>query len=105
MDTVSTPAAPSAGQPASLCSSQPLPASLPAPAAPSIHVRAAITWLAIFPLVAIGMMATAPLMEGWHPIFRAMGLTMVVVPTAVYVVLPRLFAAHGFLAARRGDRR
>jgi len=72
-----------------------------APAAVSIHVRAAITWLAIFPLVAVGMMAAAPLMENWHPVFRAMALTLVVVPTAVYVVLPRLFAVHGRLARRR----
>jgi len=28
--------------------------------APSIHVRAALTWLAIFPLVAIGLTAMAP---------------------------------------------
>lgn len=75
------------------------------PAPPSIHVRAAITWLAIFPLVAIGMMAAAPLMESWHPIFRAMALTLVVVPTAVYLVLPRLFAIYGFLAKRRSSRR
>jgi antibiotic biosynthesis monooxygenase (ABM) superfamily enzyme len=74
------------------------------PAPPSIHVRAAITWLAIFPLVAIGMMAAAPLMESWHPIFRAMTLTLVVVPTAVYLVLPRLFAIYGFLAKRRSTR-
>ncbi|WP_285242200.1 hypothetical protein [Pseudarthrobacter sp. fls2-241-R2A-127] len=101
MDTVSQPAAPVIAQPAAQTPSE--PAALPAP--PSIHVRAAITWLAIFPLVAIGMMASAPLTENWHPIFRAMGLTMVVVPTAVYLVLPRLFAIHGFLAVRRGTRR
>ncbi|MFF1882731.1 hypothetical protein ACFVVC_14845 [Pseudarthrobacter sp. NPDC058196] len=101
MDTVSQPATPVIAQPAAPTPSG--PAALPAP--PSIHVRAAITWLAIFPLVAIGMMASAPLTENWHPIFRAMGLTMVVVPTAVYVVLPRLFAAHGFLARRRTARR
>ena len=104
MDTVSQPAAPLIAQPAAPAASE--PAALPAPPAPpSIHVRAAITWLAIFPLVAIGMMASAPLTENWHPIFRAMGLTMVVVPTAVYLVLPRLFAIHGFLAGRRGTRR
>jgi len=110
MDTVPQPAAPSVPQPATLSAPQPvLPAVPPVPgvpaAPPSIHVRAAITWLAIFPLVAIGMMAAAPLMETWHPVFRAMGLTMVVVPTAVYVVLPRLFAAHGFLVRRRMTRR
>ena len=100
MDTVSHPASPAIAEPSAPSSETPAPA-----APPSIHVRAAITWLAIFPLVATGMMVAAPLMENWHPIFRAMALTMVVVPTAVYVVLPRLFAAHGFLAARRSIRR
>ena len=100
MDTVTQPASPAIAN--STTPTPPEPAALPIP--PSIHVRAAITWLAIFPLVAIGMMASAPLMESWHPIFRAMALTMVVVPTAVYVVLPRLFAAHGFLARRRTTR-
>jgi len=99
MDTVPQPAAPSVPQPATLSAPQPvLPAVPPVPgvpaAPPSIHVRAAIS-----------MMAAAPLMETWHPVFRAMGLTMVVVPTAVYVVLPRLFAAHGFLVRRRMTRR
>jgi hypothetical protein len=51
------------------------------------------------------MMAAAPLMEGWHPILRAFALTLVVVPAAVYVVLPRLFGAHAFLSRRRSTRR
>ncbi|MHC6594203.1 hypothetical protein [Arthrobacter sp. C152] len=104
MDAATQPTAPATAEPADLAALQPAePAAVPAP--PSIHVRAVITWLAIFPLVAVGMMAAAPLMESWHPIFRAMALTMVVVPTAVYVVLPRLFAAHGFLVGRRSTRR
>lgn len=70
-------------------------------APPSVHVRAVITWLAIFPLVAIGMMASAPLMETWHPVLRALALTLVVVPTAVYLVVPRMMKAHAFLARRR----
>ena len=78
-----------------------------APPAPSIHVRAAITWIAIFPLVAVGMLLSAQLTEGWHPVLRALALTLVVVPAAVYVVLPRLFATYGALARRRaaGNRR
>lgn len=71
------------------------------PAPPSIHTRAVITWLAIFPLVAIGMMVSAPLMEGWHPVLRALGLTLVVVPTAVYLVVPRMMKAHASLVHRR----
>jgi transposase len=39
--------------------------------APSIHLRAALTWLAIFPLVAIGTTAMAPFTVGWDPVLRA----------------------------------
>ena len=81
------------------------PAPVQAPPAPSIHVRAVITWLAIFPLVAAGMMVVAPLTEGWHPVLRALVLTLVVVPVAVYFVLPRLFAGYGALLRRRSTRR
>ena len=58
--------------------------------APSIHVRAALTWLAIFPLVAIGITAMAPFTVGWDPVLRAFVLTLVVVPLAVYLVVPWL---------------
>jgi len=100
MDAASKTTAPAVARAATFQAPQSA-APAAAPAAVSIHVRAAITWLAIFPLVAVGMMAAAPLMENWHPVFRAMALTLVVVPTAVYVVLPRLFAVHGRLARRR----
>ena len=67
----------------------PAPAAVrPVPAPPSVHVRAVITWLAIFPLVAIGMLLIAPISESWHPVLRAFVLTLVVVPLAVYVVVP-----------------
>lgn len=71
------------------------------PPMPSIHVRALLTWIAIFPLVAIGMTALAPLTESWHPALRALVLTGIVVPVAVYLVMPRLMRAHGAYSARR----
>ena len=83
-----TDAAPSAG---------PAPSSAASPTAPrlpSVHERALVTWLAIFPLVALGLWALGPVMDGWHPVLRALGLTLVVVPLAVYVVVPRLMAAY-----------
>lgn len=70
---------------------------------PSTHIRAVITWLAIFPLVAIGMMAIAPFSEDWHPIIRALVLTLVVVPLAVYLVVPQLFRGYSALQRRLGD--
>jgi antibiotic biosynthesis monooxygenase (ABM) superfamily enzyme len=70
--------------------------------APSIHVRAALTWLAIFPLVAIGITAMAPFSVGWDPVLRAFVLTLVVVPLAVYVVVPWLMSIYDrYLAPRR----
>jgi antibiotic biosynthesis monooxygenase (ABM) superfamily enzyme len=68
-------------------------------APPSVHMRAVITWLAIFPLVAIGMLVIAPFSESWHPVLRAFVLTLVVVPVAVYLVVPQLM--RGYAALRR----
>lgn len=56
----------------------------------SVHVRAFLTWLAIFPLVAIGL-SVMRLFAGWmHPILSAFFLTLVIVPLAVYLVVPNL---------------
>jgi antibiotic biosynthesis monooxygenase (ABM) superfamily enzyme len=70
------------------------------PAPPSVHVRAVITWIAIFPLVAIGMLALAPISESWHPVLRAFVLTLIVVPLAVYLVVPQLMRGYGVLRRR-----
>lgn len=67
---------------------------------PSVHVRAVITWLAIFPLVALGMLALAPFSESWHPVLRALVLTLIVVPLAVYLVVPQLMRGYGALRRR-----
>lgn len=100
-----SPTSPTASAPAAAAPDLP-PVAFPAvPPAPSVHVRAVITWTAIFPLVAVGMMVVAPLTEGWHLVLRALVLTLVVVPVAVYLVLPRLFAGYGFLLRRRNSRR
>ncbi|WP_102191841.1 hypothetical protein [Microbacterium aurantiacum] len=71
-----------------------------APRPPSVHVRAIITWLAIFPLVTLGLFAIAPFAEGWNPVLRAFALTIVVVPVAVYLVVPQLMRAYGALVRR-----
>lgn len=73
----------------------------PMMAPPSVHIRAVLTWLAIFPLVSIGMLALAPIWGDWHPVLRSLLLTAIVVPLAVYIVVPRLMKWHGALARRR----
>jgi hypothetical protein len=67
-----------------------------APTPPTVHVRAVITWLAIFPLVALGMTAMAPVTADWHPVLRALVLTLIVVP--------QLMRAYGGLVRRRAAR-
>ncbi|MGJ3191648.1 hypothetical protein [Paenarthrobacter sp. FR1] len=74
------------------------------PKVPSVHMRALITWLAIFPLVSLGMLLLGPIMEPWHPVLRALLLTALVVPAAVYVVVPRLMAGHGVLSRKVVER-
>ncbi|MGH3704759.1 MAG: hypothetical protein ACRDT9_09050 [Agromyces sp.] len=84
-------------------SATPTPASPPTP--PSVHVRAVITWLAIFPLVAVGMILIGPVSESWHPVLRAFALTVVVVPLAVYLVVPRMLGVYAAMRRRRTVRR
>jgi antibiotic biosynthesis monooxygenase (ABM) superfamily enzyme len=67
---------------------------------PSVHVRAVITWLAIFPLVSLGFLTIVPLMGDAHPILKVFVLTLVVVPLAVYLVVPNLMKLYQRLASK-----
>ncbi|MFC9838705.1 hypothetical protein ACFVKB_33570 [Rhodococcus sp. NPDC127530] len=70
---------------------------------PSIHVRAAVTWVSIFPLVTLGMTVMAlsgPITASWPMWLRAMVLTGVVVPTSVYLIVPRMLASVRWMSRR-----
>jgi antibiotic biosynthesis monooxygenase (ABM) superfamily enzyme len=67
---------------------------------PSVHVRALITWLAIFPLVSLGFLTIVPAMGDAHPILKVFALTLVVVPLAVYLVVPNLMKLYQRLASK-----
>lgn len=79
----------------------PVPVSAAPASPPSVHIRALITWLAIFPLVSVGMLLFAPLWGEWHPVLRSLLLTAIVVPLAVYYVVPRMMAGRAALVRRR----
>ncbi len=81
----------------------PVPTAVPSGpmAPPSVHKRALITWLAIFPLVSLGFLTIVPIMGEAHPILKVFVLTLVVVPLAVYIVVPNLMKLAGKLAAKR----
>lgn len=67
----------------------------------SIHIRAFITWLTIFPLVALGLTFLMPALGDMHPILKALILTLIVVPLAVYVIVPRLLGLYVKLSSKK----
>lgn len=83
----------------------PSTAKAPTPAAalkpPSVHIRALITWLAIFPLVTVGFFALAPIAGDWNPVLRSFVLSIVVVPVASYFAVPQLMRGYGKIRTAR----
>jgi antibiotic biosynthesis monooxygenase (ABM) superfamily enzyme len=67
----------------------------------SIHVRALITWLTMFPLVALGLTFLMPILGDTHPVLKAFILTLIVVPLAVYVIIPRVLGLYIKLSSRK----
>ena len=63
-----------------------------------------ITWLAIFPLVAIMLTILGGLLGDAHPVLQAFLLTLIVIPIAVYLVVPNLMKTYMKLKARRASR-
>jgi len=74
------------------------------PSVASVHIRAIVTWLAIFPMVAVGMVLLNALAPTWPPVVKALALTAIVVPTAVYFTVPRLLLVHSRITAPRRGR-
>ena len=56
--------------------------------APSIHARVLVTWLAIFPMVAIALGLVEVLASEWPSLLKAFVLSTIIVPLAVYLVVP-----------------
>lgn len=67
----------------------------------SVHTRALVTWVAIYPLAALGMFVLASLAPAWPVALRALVLTAAVVPVTVYLTVPRLLSLVLALSSRR----
>ena len=68
-----------------------IPAIAPSlPRTPSVHVRALLTWLVIFPEVAVVNWALSPFDPLGPTVLRSLVVTAVVVPPAVYLFVPAL---------------
>ncbi|MFC8719987.1 hypothetical protein [Kitasatospora sp. NPDC057198] len=79
----------------------PATAATTAPA-PSVHVRALLTWLAVYPAITLAQLLLGPALTGLSVPLRVLVVTALVVPTVVYLLVPALLRARGALLRLRG---
>jgi antibiotic biosynthesis monooxygenase (ABM) superfamily enzyme len=68
---------------------------------PSVHQRAVLTWLAVFPAITLVQLLISPYIGGWPLVARTAIVTAVAVPLSVYVLVPRLMRVAGGIHRRR----
>lgn len=71
-----------------------------ASAAPSVHRRALITWLAVYPTITLVLGLLGPATAHLPLVLRTLILTVIVVPVAAYGLVPVLMKANAALANR-----
>ncbi|MFH9353773.1 hypothetical protein [Kitasatospora sp. NPDC017646] len=76
----------------------------PAPAGPSVHRRALLTWLAVYPTITAAFILLGPHLGQLPLPVRTLVMTGLVVPVVVYALLPLLLKAESKLARRPGRR-
>lgn len=74
------------------------------PGVASVHTRAVVTWLAIYPAATLGMAVLTAVVPQWPTAARLLVLTGVVVPTSVYFTVPWLLRATLAIDARLRSR-
>ncbi|MFG2874728.1 hypothetical protein ACGFYU_06910 [Streptomyces sp. NPDC048337] len=72
-----------------------------AQAVPSIHRRALITWVAVYPTITIVLALLRPVLKDVPLVLQTLVLTAIAIPIVVYVLVPALMKANASLAARR----
>lgn len=71
------------------------------PRQPSVHVRALLTWLVIFPEVALVNWVLSPSEPLGAVVLRSLIVTVVVIPPAVYLFVPLLLRGWARLVTAR----
>ncbi|MFJ8442269.1 hypothetical protein [Kitasatospora griseola] len=69
--------------------------------APSMHIRALITWLAVYPAITVVQLLLGPSLGSLPVPLRVLAITALVVPTVVYLLVPGLLKARVALLRRR----
>ncbi|MEV6953045.1 hypothetical protein [Streptomyces sp. NPDC051183] len=77
---------------ANATSSAPSPAA--APTGPSVHRRAFITWLAVYPTITLALALLGPAMGDLPLVLRTLILTAIVIPVVAYLLIPALMKAN-----------
>ena len=75
------------------------------PAAPSIHRRVLLTWIAVYPTITIIQSLLGTHVAGYPLPVRTLLVTALVAPLVVYLVLPTVMKAHTGLLRRLAGRR
>ncbi|MBT2478920.1 hypothetical protein [Streptomyces sp. ISL-94] len=70
-------------------------------AVPSIHRRALITWVAVYPTITIVLALLRPVLKDVPLVLQTLILTAIAIPIVVYVLVPALMKANARLTARR----
>lgn len=65
--------------------------------APSVHRRALITWLAVYPTITLALALLGPALASLPLLLRTLALTGIVVPTSAYLLIPLLMKADHHL--------
>ncbi|MFD7848244.1 hypothetical protein ACFV4K_35660, partial [Nocardia sp. NPDC059764] len=63
-------------------------------AMPSVHRRALITWLAVYPTITLALALLGPEMGGLPVFVKTLILTVIVVPVSAYLLVPLLMKAN-----------
>lgn len=73
-------------------------------AGPSIHLRAAFTWLAVYLMIMLTQLLLGPLLGSLSLPLRTLVVTGVVVPTVVYALVPAILRTYAALRRRAAGR-
>ncbi|MFE9426745.1 hypothetical protein ACFYNO_27700 [Kitasatospora sp. NPDC006697] len=70
-------------------------------AAPSVHRRALLTWVAVYPTITAAFLLLGPYLGHLPVAVRTLVMTGLVVPVVVYGLMPALLRVEKRLARRR----
>lgn len=70
-------------------------------ALPSVHMRALLTWIAVFAALTVVQLLIGPYVKGFPMPLRTLVITGIVVPAVVYALVPNLLKVRAAVLRRR----